>query len=331
MSKKNFKYALFEAIKQSAEMLGTKDFVIAGNVGSYGPAAATYSGLPNIDLVEIFGPKRVINYNAIDEIWQTGVVIGSALMGCRGINIHDAGMANAYIMQLITQHAGKLHHMTGGQATIPAVFVLKVYDKRPGSGGQHSDYEDDTWWAHTPGIKTVVPSTVYDAKGLMISAIKSMDPVVFLKCGDIESQSADVPDEPFTVPIGKAAIRTEGKDITIVSSGSGMLDALKGTALLQKEGISVETIDLRTLHPMDRETLIKSVKKTGRLLTVDRSKFTLCPGAEVLATCCQGVPGAKFKRIAHPDAPPACAFEMCEWAYPSEKNVYDAAKMLLKM
>lgn len=331
MSKKSFKYAQYEGIKQAADVLNSKDFLIT-SAGTYGgPMVLSFPGQPDIDLKKIFGAKRVMEYSAIDEIWYTAAALGSSMIGVRGINLHFLAMANAYPFELIGQHAGKLHHMTGGQCTMPVTFVLTVYGRTPGSAGQHSDYECDTWYAHMPGIKTVVPTTVYDAKGLMISAIKGGDPVVYLDVASGLGQlTEDIPDEPYEVPIGKAAIRTEGRDITIVGSGGSMLDIMPATERLQKEGINVEAIDLRTLHPLDTKTLVKSVEKTGRLLTVDWGKYTLCPGGEVIARVAEGVPGALFKRIAHPDAPVAAAPEMCSWAYPDEKNVYDAAKVLLK-
>ena len=182
---------------------------------------------------------------------------------------------------------------------------------------------------HIPGVRTVIPSTPYDAKGLMITAVRSGDPVVYIEFSGFAKMKADVPDEAYEVPFGKAAIRTKGSDLTIVSSGGGMAEAQKGTEMLQKAGMSVELIDLRSLNPMDTETLVKSVQKTKRLLTFDLSKYTLAPGAEVVARVAEGVEGAKFKRIAHPDAPPAAAPEMYLWSRPDENNLFDAAKMFV--
>ncbi len=324
MARKGWLYAQLEGIVQA--MGDNKDLMFWYESST---PIATAIRLPKIDLQKIFGKDRV-RYSGLDEMWYTAGALGAALVGAVGINWHDMYMANAYPFELISQHAAKMHHMTGGQATIPAVFVITISGQAPGMAGQHADYECDSWYAHIPGVKTVVPSTVYDAKGMMISAIKSPDPVVYLNSSIMRAYVEDVPDEPYEVPIGKAAIRTEGQDITIVSSSAVMLEVLKAAKNLQREEIGVEVIDLRTLNPMDTETLVKSVQKTGRLLTVDSSKYTLCPGAEVIARVAEGVTGAKFKRIAFPDAPPPGAPEMMNWMKINKAQIYQAAKMLLE-
>ncbi|HEU0201650.1 MAG TPA: transketolase C-terminal domain-containing protein, partial [Burkholderiaceae bacterium] len=139
----------------------------------------------------------------------------------------------------------------------------------------------------------------------------------------------DVPDEQYTTPLDKAAIRTTGSDITIVGSGGGMPEVLAATERLQKMGMKVEAIDLRALKPMDTETLVRSVRKTKRLLTVDQSYYTLCPGAEVIARVAENVDGARYKRVAFPDAAPPAAPEMFLWMRPNADHVVAAAKKLV--
>ena len=325
MTKKSWRYAQLEGIRQA---LGPgEDLILTGTNGK-----ASFPGLPDINFEEEFGKDRVMNYTAIDELWYFNVAYGSAVVGAgktKAIYFHGMYMANAYPFHHLSQHVAKDHHMTGGQATIPFVHWAKLARKWVGGAGQHSDYEEDSWFMHIPGVRTVIPSTPYDAKGLMISAVRSGDPVVYIDFGGFGSLKGDVPDEAYEVPFGKAAIRTTGNDLTIVSSGGGMVEAQKGTKMLQKAGMSVELIDLRSLNPMDTETLIKSVQKTKRLLTFDLSKYTLAPGAEVIARVAEGVEGAKFKRIAHPDAPPAAAPEMYLWSRPDENNLFDAAKIFV--
>jgi pyruvate dehydrogenase E1 component beta subunit len=325
MTQKSWKYGQLEGIRQA---LGPgEDLILTGTNGK-----ASFPGLPDINLEQEFGEDRVMNYTAIDELWYFNVAYGSAVVGAgktKAICHHGMYMANAYPYHHLSQHVAKDHHMTGGQATVPFVHWAKLARKWVGGAGQHSDYEEDSWFMHIPGVRTVIPSTPYDAKGLMISAIRSGDPVVYIDFGGFGSMKGDVPDEAYEVPFGKAAIRTTGNDLTIVSSGGGMVEAQKGTEMLKKAGMSVELIDLRSLNPMDTETLIKSVQKTKRLLTFDLSKYTLAPGAEVIARVAEGVEGAKFKRIAHPDAPPAAAPEMYLWARPDENNLVDAAKKLV--
>lgn len=324
MSTKSWTYAQFEAISQVAEEFDN-DLVY---VGGY-PTGATFPGLPSIDLVQQLGARRVLDYSAIDELWYAGAALGSALVGVRSVNWHDQYMANAYPFELISQHAAKVHHMTGGQATVPAVFVTAVSNQAPGMAGQHSDYESDSWYAHVPGLKTVVPSTVHDAKGLMVTALRDDDPVLYLNVGALRGATGEAPDEVYGVTIGQAAVRSEGNDITIVGSGPSMRDVNGAAERLAEDGVSVEVIDLVTLRPMDTETLVKSVQKTGRLLTVDQSKYSLSPGAEVVARVAEGVSGARFKRIAWPDAPPPGAPEMFNWMKPNADHVYQAAQMML--
>lgn len=325
MANKSWSYAQLEGISQVAEEFGN-DLVMTGNV-TY---EASFPGMPDVDLLDQLGARRILDYSAIDEKWYTAAALGSALVGTRAINWHGMYMANAYPFHLISQHAAKFHHMTGGQATVPAVFKISLSNQAPGMAGQHSDYEADSWYAHIPGVKTVIPSTVHDAKGLMITALRGNDPVVYLESGALRGQVGDAPEDAYEVPIGRAAVRQEGTDVTIVSSGVGMRDVTQAAARLEEAGVSVEVIDLVTLHPMDTETLVKSVQKTQRLLTFDQSKYTLAPGAEVVARVAEGVPGARFKRIAYPDAPPPGAPEMFNWMRPSADHVFDAAQVLLE-
>jgi pyruvate dehydrogenase E1 component beta subunit len=212
---------------------------------------------------------------------------------------------------------------------MPIVFLLEMTGQSPGFAGQHSDYEIDTYYAHIPGVKTVVPSTPTDAKGMMAAAIRDPNPVCYLYPAGLRELMEDVPNEQYMTPLDKAAVRTTGSDITIVGSGGGMPEVLKATALLQKQGMKVETIDLRCLKPMDTETLVKSVRKTKRLLTVDQSYYTLCPGAEVIARCAENVVGARFKRVAFPDAPPPASPEMFLWMRPNADHIVAAAKKLV--
>jgi len=199
----------------------------------------------------------------------------------------------------------------------------------PGFGGQHSDYEIDTYYAHIPGVKTVVPSTPSDAKGMMVAAIRDPNPVVYLYAAGLRELVEEVSDEQYSVPLDKAVLRTTGSDITIVGSGGGMPEVLAATERLQKAGMKVEAIDLRSLKPMDTETLVKSVQKTKRLLTVDQSYYTLCPGAEVIARVAENVNGARFKRVAFPDAAPPASPEMYLWMRPNADHIFAAAKKLV--
>jgi pyruvate dehydrogenase E1 component beta subunit len=164
---------------------------------------------------------------------------------------------------------------------------------------------------------------------MMVSALRDPNPVAFLYAAGLRDLIEDVPDEQYTTPLDKAAIRSEGTDITIVGSGGGMPEVLKATEELKKQGMKVETIDLRSLKPMDTDTLVRSVQKTRRLLAVDQSYYTLGPAAEVIARVAENVDGAKFKRIAFPDAPPPAAPEMFLWMRPNATHIVNAARKMV--
>jgi pyruvate dehydrogenase E1 component beta subunit len=236
---------------------------------------------------------------------------------------------NTMCFEIIQEHVGKLRTMTGGDAALPITLILEESGQRPGYAGQHADYEIDSYYMHIPGVKTVVPSTPSDAKGLLVSAIQDPDPVVYINPAGLRTLEEEVADEQFAVPIGQAAVRATGGDITIVGHGPSMPEVLKATARLQKDGVGVEAIDLRSLKPMDVETLVRSVQKTRRLLTVDQTYYTLCPGAEVVASVAAEVSPARFKRVAFPDAAPPAAPEMFLWMRPNDEHVYQAARKLL--
>jgi pyruvate dehydrogenase E1 component beta subunit len=163
----------------------------------------------------------------------------------------------------------------------------------------------------------------------MVAAIRDPNPVCYLYADGLRELREEVPDDQYATPLDKAAVRTTGGDITIVGSGGGMPQVLKATETLQKQGMKVEAIDLRCLKPMDTETLVKSVQKTKRLLAVDQSYYTLGPAAEVVARCAENVRGARFKRIAFPDAPPPASPEMFLWMRPNADHIVAAAKKLV--
>lgn len=322
MARKSFMYAMLEAVQHE---MAEDDNTIW--IFELTPPVASTPGRPVINLERQFGRKRVVN-TGIDENWMASCVLGAGLAGTRAATyIPYQGACMPF--QLIQNHAGKLRSMTGGDAEMPVVFVIEMTGQTPGFAGQHSCYEEDTYYAHIPGVRTVIPSNPTDAKGLMVSALRSRDPVVYLYAAGLRELIEDVPDEQYETPLDKAAVRAEGSDITIVGSGAGMPDVLQAVELLREQGMSVDAIDLRSLKPFDTETLVNSVQKTKRLLTFDQSYYTLCPGAEVIAQVAENVDGARFKRIAFPDAPPPAAPEMFLWMRPSAEHIVEAAKKLV--
>jgi pyruvate dehydrogenase E1 component beta subunit len=256
------------------------------------------------------------------------VVTGAAIAGSRAATyIPYQGALMPF--EVIQNYASKLRHMTGGAASVPCVWIIEMTGQTPGFAGQHSCYEEDSYYMHIPGVRTVIPSTPYDAKGMMHAALRSQDPVVYLYPAGLRTLVEEVPDEPYEVPLDKAAVRMEGSDITIVGSGASMPEVMKAAETLTGEGMSVEVIDLRALNRMDTETLVNSVNKTKRLLTVDQSYYTLSPGAEVIARVATNVEGAKYKRVAFPDAPPPASPEMFLWMRPNADHVVGAARALV--
>jgi pyruvate/2-oxoglutarate/acetoin dehydrogenase E1 component len=322
MASKSSMYAMYEAVQH--EMRQRKDMTWLFELT---PAVASNPGTSVINLEKEFGRTRV-NNTGIDEMWMAGATLGAGLVGTTAVT-YIPYQGSQVPFELIQNHAGKLRYMTGGDAAMPVVFIVEISGQAAGFGGQHSDYEADSYYAHIPGVKVVIPSRPYDVKGMMAAAIQDPNPVVYLFPQALRQLSEEVPDEQFTVPLDKAAVRTTGSDLTIVSSGAGMIGVLEATAQLQKSGMKVEAIDLRSLKPMDTETLVKSVQKTKRLLTFDQSYYTLSPGAEVIARVAENVDGARYKRIAFPDAPPPASPEMFNWMRPNASHIVAAATRIM--
>jgi len=320
---KSMSYAILEAIQ--GEMQRDKLLTL---LYEYQSPSAGWEGR-SINLAAEFGRPRV-QFCAIDENWIVGGVLGMSMIGVPAI-AHIPSMTTFIPYELMFNHAGKLRHMTGGQAAFPMVLWADMARRRPFEAGQHADAGLESSYARLAGLKVVIPSTPYDAKGLMIAAIRDVDPVVFCHY-PMPSSGPEVPDEPYTVPIGEAAVRTEGKDITIVGYAPQTAEIARAVEELKKDGISAEFIDPRTLAPLEgvMPTIIESVKKTGRLLTSDEGSYTFCNCAEIIARVAEAVPGVRFKRLAFPDAPPPGAPEMINYMKVDVADIVAAAKKLVK-
>jgi len=320
---KSMTYAILEAIQ--GEMRQDKFLTLLYEYQN--PAAGWANRSINLD--REFGPPRV-QFCAIDEEWIVGGAMGMSMIGVRAI-AHIPSMATFIPYELMFNHAGKLRHMTGGQAAFPMVLWADMARRSPLQGGQHADAGLESAYARLAGLKVVIPSNPYDAKGLMISAIRDVDPVVYCHY-PVPATGPEVPDEPYTVPIGEAAVRTEGKDVTIVGYAPQTVDIARAVDQLQKEGISAEFIDPRTLAPLEgvMDPIIKSVKKTGRLLTSDEGSYSFCNCAEIIARVAETVPGVRVKRLAFPDAPAPGAPEMLDYMKVDAAKIAAAAKKLLK-
>lgn len=327
MAKKSYKYAVLEGVAQ--EMRANKHLCLFYEY-QY-PSAVSPTG-ELLDLGREFGMPRTSGKGwAIDEAWYVGSSAGIAMTGVPVI-AHFPSMTTVYPIEYVFNQVGKLRHMTGGQASMPLVIWFDGAGRTRGSAGQHTDVGQESLYANIPGLKIVVPSNAYDAKGLMIAAIRDPDPVIFYDYREAASgEQPDVPDDAYEVSIGEAAVRQEGKDLTIVAWAPASVEVDKALPDLATEGISAEYIDPRTLKPLDVDTLVASVEKTGRLLVVDHGHYTNSFGSHVVAEVSQAVPGATVKKLAFPDAPGPGAEEMMSWMRPDAPKIVDAAKQLVAL
>lgn len=256
--------ALREALREamSEEMRrDDKVFLMGEEVAEYNGAYKVSQGM-----LDEFGPKRVID-TPIAELGFTGIAVGAAQNGLRPIVEYMTWNFAMLPLDQILNTASKMLAMSGGQVGCPIVF------RGPGGsagqlGAQHST-AFESLYANIPGVKVISISNPYDAKGLLKSAIRDNDPVIFMECEVLYGEKGDVPEEEYLIPIGKADIKRQGTDVTIVSFNKMMKVALGAAAELEKEGVSAEVIDLRTIKPMDWQTILESVKKTNRLVIVE--------------------------------------------------------------
>jgi pyruvate dehydrogenase E1 component beta subunit len=240
------------------------------NVYLMGEEVAEYNGAYKASkgMLDEFGHKRVID-TPISELGFAGIAIGSTMSGNRPIVEYMTFNFSLVGIDQIINNAAKIRQMSGGQLNCPIVFRGPT-----ASAGQlaatHSQ-AFESWYANTPGLKVVVPSNPYDAKGLLKSAIRDDDPVIFMESEQMYGDKGEVPEGEYTLPIGVAEVKREGKDVTIVSFGKIIKEAYKAADELAKENISCEIIDLRTVRPMDHKTIIESVKKTNRLVILEEA------------------------------------------------------------
>jgi len=257
-----FREAIQEAM--SEEMRRDESVYLMGEeVAEYNGAYKASKGM-----LDEFGPKRVID-TPISELGFAGVAIGSTMTGNRPIVEYMTFNFSLVGIDQIINNAAKIRQMSGGQLKCPIVFRGPT-----GSAGQlaatHSQAFEN-WFANTPGLKVIVPSNPYDAKGLLKAAIRDDDPVIFMESEQMYGDKGEVPEDEYILPIGVAEIKREGDDCTIVSFGKIIKEAYKAAEELEKEGISCEIIDLRTVRPYDKEAILKSVKKTNRLVILEEA------------------------------------------------------------
>ena len=317
--------AVREALAQAMEA-DERVFLFGEDVGVYGGAFGV-SG----DLVHRFGAERVID-TPISELGIAGAAVGAAITGMRPVvEIQFSDFVTLAMEQLVNQ-AAKIRFMFGGKASVPMVVRLPG-GSGTGAAAQHSQ-SLEAWFAHVPGLKVLQPSTPHDAKGMLLAAIDDPNPVMIFEHKLLYKTKGHVPAEPYRVPIGQAAIRREGTDITIVGSSIMALKAQAAAARLADEGISAEVIDLRSIRPIDFTTIAESVRKTHRLMVVYEGVKTMGIGAEISAMIAESEVfdflDAPIVRLGGVDAPIPYNPVLEKAAVPQEDDIFTAALNLLR-
>jgi pyruvate dehydrogenase E1 component beta subunit len=240
------------------------------NIFLMGEEVAEYNGAYKVSqgMLDEFGPKRVID-TPIAELGFAGIAVGAAMNGLRPVVEFMTFNFSLVAIDQVINAAAKMYQMSGGQFNIPMVFRGPTGSAGQ-LGAQHSQAFEN-WYANCPGLKVVVPSNPYDAKGLLKTAIRDNDPVIFMESEQMYADKGEVPEDEYFIPIGKADIKRAGTDVTIVSFGKIIKTAYAAAEELEKDGISCEIVDLRTVRPIDYDTVIESVKKTNRLVIVEEA------------------------------------------------------------
>ncbi len=279
-------------------------------------------------LVEEFGAERVID-TPISEAGFTGMGVGAAMTGLRPVVDIMFGDFLTLTMDQMVNQAAKVHYMSGGTWKVPMVLRTTLGATRR-SAAQHSQ-SLHAWLSHVPGLKVVMPSTPYDAKGLLKTAIRDENPVVFFEDKMMYKLKGPVPEEEYTIPLGVADVKREGEDITIVATSSMVQVALGAAELLEKIGVSAEVIDPRTTWPLDEKTLIESAKKTSRAMVVDEGYGRYGVTGEIASVIAEGAfysLEAPVKRMGAMHVPIPFSPPLEDATVPTEQTVFEAARVL---
>jgi pyruvate dehydrogenase E1 component beta subunit len=318
-----FREAICEAMSEEMRR-DTSVFLLGEEVAEYNGAYKASKGM-----LDEFGAKRVID-TPIAELGFSGIAVGAAMNGLRPIVEFMTWNFAILAADQIINSAAKMLQMSGGQYNVPIVF------RGPnGQAGQlaatHSQ-SFESMYAHVPGLKVITPSNPYDAKGLLKAAIRDNDPVVFFESEKMYGDKGLVPDGEYIIPIGLADIKKEGTDVTLVSFGKIMKTALAAAQELEKEGISMEVIDLRTIRPLDIDTIIQSVKKTNRLIILEESWPVASISTEIAYRVQRNAfdhLDAPIRRLTQTDTPFAFATSLIDAALPQVADVVRAAKEVM--
>jgi pyruvate dehydrogenase E1 component beta subunit len=319
----SYREALNQAMREEMQR-DPRVFLIGEEVGYYQGAFKVSKGF-----VEEFGTERVRD-TPITEAGFTGLAIGSAMAGLRPIVELMTFNFGILALDQIVNNAAKIRYMSGGQISIPMVI------RGPGSAAhqlaaQHSQ-SLEAWFCHVPGLKVIAPATPHDAKGLLKAAIRDDNPVIFIEAQLLYGTKGDVQEGDYTVPIGKAEIKREGKDVTIAAYSKMLLLALEAASELAKDGIDAEIVDLRTLKPLDVATLVQSVKKTGRLVIVEEGWRFAGLGAQIAESVYSTVFDAldgPIVRVTGEEVPMPYSRPLEDLAIPDRTRIIQAVKQVL--
>lgn len=320
-----FSDAVNEALYQAMEQ---DDSVICYGLGIDDPKGVFGTTL---GLQEKFGSERVFDMPTSENA-MTGVAIGAALNGIRSVVTHQRLDFFLLAMDQLVNNAAKWHYMFGGKMSVPITIRL-ILGRGWGQGPTHSQ-NLQSWFAHIPGLKVVMPSNAKDAKGMLLSSIFDNNPVVFLEHRWLHNQVGDVPSCDFRTPLDKAKIVRKGKDITIVSMSYMTVEALQAVKFLEKENIDCELIDLRSINPIDWNTIKTSVKKTGRLLTLDTGYETCSVSSEIVSKIsieCFGDLKSAPAKIALPDIPTPTSYELTKFYYQGVNEIIETVQKQLNI
>jgi pyruvate/2-oxoglutarate/acetoin dehydrogenase E1 component len=321
MRKVTYRDALHEALRE--EMRRDQSvFLLGEDIGRFwGGAFKVTDGL-----AEEFGDERVRD-TPISESAIIGTAVGAAITGMRPVAEIMFGDLTALAMDQIANQAAKIHYMFGGQAKCPLVIRTPF-----GAGvniASHHSQSLEAWFMHVPGLFVAVPSNPYDAKGLLKTAIRGNNPVFFCEHKLLYPIEGEVPEEDYTIPFGVAEVKKEGSDATIVATSYMVHKALKAAEMLEKEGLNVEVVDPRTLTPLDKQTIIRSIRKTGRLVIVSEDCKTAGVSAEIAAVVAEKAIDyldAPIKRLTEPDTPIPFSPPLEQYVIPNEKTIIKAVK-----
>jgi acetoin:2,6-dichlorophenolindophenol oxidoreductase subunit beta len=319
----------FQAINEATDLcLGKDPSVYLMGLGVPDPKGIFGTTL---GLQQKHGARRVMDMPCSENA-MTGIAIGSALTGMRPIMTHQRIDFALLAMEQIVNQAAKWHYMFGGQSCVPLVIRM-IIGRGWGQGAQHSQ-SLEAWFAHVPGLKVVMPTTPYDVKGMLIASVEDNNPVIFLEHRWLYNIIGEVPEGVYHVPLGKAKVVKNGTDITLVSASFMTLECIRTADFLAKSGVSVEVVDIRTLRPLDEETILTSVKKTGRLVVVDSSHVTGGISAEVSARVAEKAFSSlktPIKRIGLPDCPGPTSSGLTQFFYPRASHIIKAVKDVLNL